>query len=346
MAGLGETFRHFYETTRNGVAEAMDRDDGWTYGNLLPLRSRPDPSGDGRQMELAVPNAVREVVDAVSLPGRAMRGEPYTARDVTEMALEVGALGAPVPRPRGALGMFAGRNARTADLDALDVARRMEADGVDADRIWRETGWGRGADGDGRFEIDDSGAQVATLEDDPPVVGRVADAVRHGDLTTAYPEVANSRYSAVVPSREGRNVVAAWGGRPGDPDQPGQLYIALRADGARTNTLHELQHGVQAIEGFARGDTKAKARLVPGSPAYDIYLARRAEFGEPEVDGMVDRTLREVSLAEAYDRSAGEVEARNVERRVNMTPAERRATPPWATEKIPRDQQIVRRRRD
>jgi hypothetical protein len=225
----------------------------------------------------------------------------------------------------------------------------MEADGVDADRIWRETGWGRGADGDWRFEIDDSGAKVATLDDDPPVVGRVADAVRHDDLTTAYPEVADSRYSAFVPGGAGRGAVAAWGGRPGDPDQPGQLFIDLRADGTRTNTLHELQHGVQAIEGFARGDTQAKARLVPGSPAWDIYQARRAEFGEfgeVEVGGTVDRPLREISLAEAYDRSAGEVEARNVEARANMTPAERQATPPWATEKMPRDQQIVRRRRD
>ncbi len=44
----------------------------------------------------------------------------------------------------------------------------------------------------------------------------------------------------------------------------------------------------------------------------------------------------------AYDVSAGEVEARNVEKRLNMTPDQRKASPPWATEDIPTSQQIVR----
>lgn len=43
-----------------------------------------------------------------------------------------------------------------------------------------------------------------------------------------------------------------------------------------------------------------------------------------------------------YKRLAGEVEARNVQARRDMTPAERRATPPWETEDVPRDRQIVR----
>jgi hypothetical protein len=45
---------------------------------------------------------------------------------------------------------------------------------------------------------------------------------------------------------------------------------------------------------------------------------------------------------EQYKRLAGEVEARNVQARMNMTPAERRAKAPWLTEDVPRSQQIVR----
>jgi hypothetical protein len=43
-----------------------------------------------------------------------------------------------------------------------------------------------------------------------------------------------------------------------------------------------------------------------------------------------------------YRRLAGEVEARNVQKRMDMDAATRRATPPWSTEDVPRDQQIVR----
>jgi hypothetical protein len=45
---------------------------------------------------------------------------------------------------------------------------------------------------------------------------------------------------------------------------------------------------------------------------------------------------------DVYRRSAGEVEARNVQSRMNMTPAERRATPPWLTQDVPDEMQIVR----
>jgi hypothetical protein len=43
----------------------------------------------------------------------------------------------------------------------------------------------------------------------------------------------------------------------------------------------------------------------------------------------------------AYDRSAGEVEARNVEARQHMTAEERRATPPWQTQDRPFDRQLL-----
>ena len=43
-----------------------------------------------------------------------------------------------------------------------------------------------------------------------------------------------------------------------------------------------------------------------------------------------------------YERLAGEVEARNVQKRMNMSADERRATPPWETQDIPDADQIVR----
>ncbi len=67
---------------------------------------------------------------------------------------------------------------------------------------------------------------------------------------------------------------------------------------------------------------EALRRLGPGVSQSDD-IARKAAF-------------------ESYRRLAGEVEARNVQKRMNMTPEQRRVMPPWATEDIPREQQIVR----
>lgn len=61
------------------------------------------------------------------------------------------------------------------------------------------------------------------------------------------------------------------------------------------------------------------------------------------------KMLGEVAMHESgdnafdvYRKLAGEVEARNVQERLNMTAAERRATPPWLTQDTPDADQIVR----
>lgn len=46
--------------------------------------------------------------------------------------------------------------------------------------------------------------------------------------------------------------------------------------------------------------------------------------------------------SEAYRSLLGEIEARNVQRRLDMSPEERAATPPWETESVPENRQIVR----
>ena len=60
---------------------------------------------------------------------------------------------------RGTQLLYAGENARTADLNALTRAAAMEASGADVQTIRGETGWFRGMDGKWRFEIDDSGME-------------------------------------------------------------------------------------------------------------------------------------------------------------------------------------------
>lgn len=57
---------------------------------------------------------------------------------------------------RGAQMLFAGKNAKTADMRTLERAVALEADGTSPESILKETGWFRGMDGKWRFEIDDS----------------------------------------------------------------------------------------------------------------------------------------------------------------------------------------------
>ena len=57
---------------------------------------------------------------------------------------------------RGTQMLFAGENARTANMQTLNRAQALEAGGAAAEDIRRETGWFRGMDGKWRFEIDDS----------------------------------------------------------------------------------------------------------------------------------------------------------------------------------------------
>jgi hypothetical protein len=68
---------------------------------------------------------------------------------------------------RGQRGVFAGINALTADKEALAKAQQMIAQGVEPAKVWHETGWGQGADGKWRFEIDDSKARLRDYQFTP-----------------------------------------------------------------------------------------------------------------------------------------------------------------------------------
>lgn len=278
--------------------------------------------------------------------------------------------------------MFLGIGAKTADKAALEAAQQMEKTGRSAQDIWNETGWFKGADDKWRFEISDRDAALDLKEAsrlsregssstnfllDHPQLEDAYDRARRGYAVTRQAEPGGS-FSEMGKIGLGPDAVM-------DPDVRG--YARVRPETAKSTLLHELQHGVQDLEGFAQGgspvnavsrlgylpskavvqqgwmlsdlakefgslDEALKAMPAPlsGGEWQDaaIYLAR-----EPE---RLYEAQSRLNLAadplEAYRHLAGEVEARNVQTRMNMTPAERRARPPWETEDVPRAQQIVR----
>lgn len=69
---------------------------------------------------------------------------------------KTGSKGRAPPKKGGVKYSYAGKHARTADLEQLERAKQMQTQGADMKSIRKATGWFKGMDGKWRFEIDDS----------------------------------------------------------------------------------------------------------------------------------------------------------------------------------------------
>jgi hypothetical protein len=213
---------------------------------------------------------------------------------------------------------FGGRNARTADGPLRFRAEQMEQSGRSREDIWKETGWARGDDGQWRFEIDtNEAALTAKLE---PVefspIQRLDEVLDFPSLFEAYPQLRSVPVDVAYGDHGGNwNRHADW--KSGEPSGEGPFaqvplvsvpLITVRAKGrpsALSVLLHEVQHAIQDIEGFATGDNPARV-------GWDIYW-----------------------------RSAGEIEARDVQDRINLTREQRETIPPNSWTDVPKPERIV-----
>lgn len=342
-------------------------------GYFLPMQVQSDIAGnaDLSTARLSLPPAVRDILDAADFYSGLSQGNTYTgatqdeatanfARANAPHMFELPAAGMVASRMTGLdagglLGMFAGPKAKTANRAALKMAQRMADEGIDERRIWDETGWFKGADGKWRFEIDDSGAafvRQGEINGTPVEFNRLGDALKYPELHAAYDDLGSIKVSHTARPGAGSYI-----------EERRLMNVGPAGDStSRRVALHETQHAVQNREGFARGgDPK-----MYGAKRADIESAARAAYEESAGDNAL---LRELGLSDApdvplvawdeltqrqqlewydagrsrlYRRLAGEVEARNVEARMDMTPDQRRATPPWETEDVAREHQIVR----
>ena len=78
-------------------------------------------------------------------------------------------------------GMFAGVRAKTADLDKLKTAKKMEEDGASRTEIRRKTTWFRDVDNEWKFEIPDRPARLKLAEKDIPEEVNILEALRRGE---------------------------------------------------------------------------------------------------------------------------------------------------------------------
>ena len=154
---------------------------------------------------------------------------------------------------------FAGTRSATADVESFKQAVQMAEDGADAEEIRKTTGWFVGADGQPRYEITDENAQwTSAMQGDSRVLMMreatdattstvtLADVLDHPELFAAYPELRKVK-------------MEFYDGPVGDRGWASHMMIGLNKssninDAQRMSTLlHEVQHIIQEIEGFALG---------------------------------------------------------------------------------------------
>lgn len=186
--------------------------------------------------------------------------------------------------------------------------------------------------------------KVASLRDGL----KVGDLIDHPALLEAYPDLADVRVR-VIPGMKGLGAYSAAGNAI--EIHPPAQYPPSGDRSLKSVLLHEIQHAIQNREGFARGGSTAEFQNELSQKRQKVRqemreLEQRYRYGDPGYE-QVQEKLAELDRLDTeargkYHALAGEVESRNVQRRMNMGKDERRAVPPSETADVPRHQQIVR----
>lgn len=292
---------------------------------------------------------------------------------------------------KGAAALDATQEA-TFRIDNLQLAREMEQANKTAKEIRLATGWEKGADNLWRYEVLDGETtekfqeyvKKPTLYKDGI---KLQEALENTEIFAAYANLKNIEVVLYM-ANDGTRGVYDSGKK--------KIFLNLFTGGAnKSNLLHEVQHAIQSMEGFALGGdpatmtTKDEALqfLVTNLPEltreqksqlratfknnglsistnfyFDVIsddsnkledVIAKLEimdkaFPNEDYKSVIDALdLRIMEMAgtdvafEKYKKLAGEVEARNVQTRTNMSPEQRRQTLLSQTEDIAREDQII-----
>jgi hypothetical protein len=312
-------------------------------------RQMAEPPRIAKEMALS---PIRPVLDAGQYLGDAMRtgGASTTGNETLSHLLDVGSMFGPGSLAKDAMfiGSVGARNLSRLGVKGFDPelslfrARDLEKSGVNKYDIWHDTHWWRGPDMQWKLEIPDNNLKVRTgagagLTSDSPI--------SHPELEATYPgqsrSLRNSVMSGMLPGSGNAEFRAAGESYPHNPEID---IWAENPEQARSFAGHELQHFVQRQEGFSRGGSP-REMLPVAQEEYKRFLQQnnnRPPVRTTEGDMTYFHTPETLAKA-AYRRLAGEVEARNVEHRMDFNPQQRYSLiPPWESMDTPQDQQVIR----
>lgn len=225
-----------------------------------------------------------------------------------------------------------------------------------------------------RDDIDILKGEVRGRSKNPRTQGLQAQFIfEHPELYKAYPELQNvnivTEGSGGAGTRGALSIIPSRGQIPGKMEM--DVYDRGLLENPTSTTLHEMQHAVQTLEGmgpggnptFAFSDPRAyemlqqeRLKMLKALPYEDFV--RQGGYTDMEqagkdyvkytkgleggIDPAYDRMLQERVAMEYYKRLAGEAEARAVQDRQLMTPAQRMETPPPASYDVPQEDLIVK----
>lgn len=263
---------------------------------------------------------------------------------------------------------------RTFRMDNLSVAKDMEKNKKKAKAIKAATGWERGADGKWRYEMPDVvlrdpkewvNKKNLTLSD---IVEKPNDLFKeYPELFDAYPELKDMKILKGRAKSGGafyNNAITLNLGYIREAIKSGwDTYYKTSTRLLKATLVHEIQHYIQEQEGFAQGgnsemiidknalDSIAKLRAEKDAVAKEFYAMSPAEQQKRkyEINNRYNDLTKQIERLEkssrigydGYNRLSGEVEARNVSARMNMTPEERRKSLAESTEDVARKDQIL-----
>jgi hypothetical protein len=246
---------------------------------------------------------------------------------------------------------YAGQQSRMSDPLRANLAEAMSLaeSGTDNEAIRRKTGWFRGMDEKWRYEIPDNlkGINFSPLSQRLGAIIPLPEIYDNPALYEAYPflreisvrDMHGDEYGyGFFDPTEGKGVIVV--------DR--EIYTEpLTTPNPSLTLVHEVQHAIQDIEGFARGGSPDFASIHPERNARRIELnkiltsmAKSGKYGTDEYIKLRDEVnsiLNEnwefdkpgSTLAlEKYNLLAGEIEAQDTANRSGMSDSERTAKAP------------------
>jgi hypothetical protein len=264
----------------------------------------------------AIPGSVWQGVEDAATAGKYAMGNPdrlttdQIIPSVANSTMALGVGGMPMAEA-GAAGIFGGKLTRDpVGFAKLGEGKDMLTAGVNPRDTYLQSGAWKGPEGMMRYEIPDYNATLKTDAEAAIRTGKSSamflnDFIDHPEFFKAYPDLANTTV-LFDPSRTshhgyyapGSDLIKLYG------NEPSQVQSVL---------LHEMQHAVQNKEGFTPGWSTEGANYEATA-----LLNKAEDLGMPR-----ERRLQfwnKFDPYDAYRRAAGEVEARAVQARAELTP--------------------------
>ena len=177
------------------------------------------------------------------------------------------------------------------------LAEMMDAAGVDAKTIWLETGWNKQADGDFAFELPDLKVKEDSISGNVGLLltMRLDELVTADEIFEAYPQLRDYKFSFALLDDEDvigeheilnreirlntayfrRDGIDTLHDNPNATEEEIAEAAAKLAKAIRKPLIHEVQHAIQYIEGWAIGSSTSAAEDIrdEDDPAYAQLVA-------------------------------------------------------------------------